>query len=202
MELSINADRSVSGGKGAGFQFEFRCACCGKVARSPREAYKLGIFASLIQTASYWLRLSGPANRIVTNTASLRWEKSREAAQERAVEWAHRHYTQCAGCEIWVCLDCKGEADEFCSRCQSKSGSRAGGRLAVSPATGSHGTMNQPYEDLDRRVVCSNCGSPSEGGRFCPECGFDMASTHKGCPSCGAMCARTARFCPECGHGF
>jgi predicted amidophosphoribosyltransferase len=40
------------------------------------------------------------------------------------------------------------------------------------------------------------------GGRFCAECGFDMASTHKSCPGCGTMCARAARFCPDCGHGF
>jgi hypothetical protein len=51
-------------------------------------------------------------------------------------------------------------------------------------------------------VVCPNCQTPSQGGRFCHECGFDMASTHKSCPACGATMMRQARFCTDCGHGF
>ena len=49
---------------------------------------------------------------------------------------------------------------------------------------------------------CPNCQTPSQGGRFCHECGFDMASTHKSCPGCGSVMPRAARFCTDCGHGF
>jgi membrane protease subunit (stomatin/prohibitin family) len=50
--------------------------------------------------------------------------------------------------------------------------------------------------------ACPNCRTPSSGGRFCGECGFDMASTHKSCPGCGTMVLRQARFCTDCGHSF
>ena len=60
------------------------------------------------------------------------------------------------------------------------------------------------YADAPAAVgpVCPNCQVLSEGGRFCHECGFDMASTHKSCPGCGTTVSRQARFCPDCGHGF
>ena len=51
-------------------------------------------------------------------------------------------------------------------------------------------------------MYCPNCQTASQGGRFCHECGFDMASTHKSCPGCGATMPRQARFCTDCGHGF
>jgi membrane protease subunit (stomatin/prohibitin family) len=51
-------------------------------------------------------------------------------------------------------------------------------------------------------LSCPNCRSAHGGGRFCAECGFDLASTHKSCPDCGAMATRQARYCNDCGHGF
>ena len=51
-------------------------------------------------------------------------------------------------------------------------------------------------------MVCPSCQTTSQGGRFCHECGFDMASTHKSCPGCGSNMPRQARFCTDCGHGF
>jgi class 3 adenylate cyclase/tetratricopeptide (TPR) repeat protein len=50
---------------------------------------------------------------------------------------------------------------------------------------------------LERRVVCSNCGTENEAGlKFCDECGSALLS---GCPSCGATNRPTAKFCGVCG---
>ncbi|MGH8796605.1 MAG: double zinc ribbon domain-containing protein, partial [Caldimonas sp.] len=79
-----------------------------------------------------------------------------------------------------------GHSGRECASCEGKAGGGAGEYGA----------------EQGGGPVCPNCQTPSQGGRFCHECGFDMASTHKSCPGCGATMARQARFCTDCGHGF
>ena len=46
-------------------------------------------------------------------------------------------------------------------------------------------------------VICSNCGTPNEGGRkFCAECGHGLGVA---CKVCGTLNPASVKFCGECG---
>lgn len=50
------------------------------------------------------------------------------------------------------------------------------------------------------KLLCPNCGTQHESGKFCPECGgiLQEVTPELVCPSCGYK-AQTGKFCPECG---
>ena len=50
------------------------------------------------------------------------------------------------------------------------------------------------------KLLCPNCGTQHESGKFCPECGAKLqeVAPELVCPSCGYK-AKTGKFCPECG---
>ena len=81
-----------------------------------------------------------------------------------------QRYENCSNCRTMVCANCYDEATQRCIKCDRAQG--VGSQSGTSASASS--------------TVCPNCQTPSQGGRFCHECGFDMASTHKSCPSCGA----------------
>ncbi|HWK83367.1 MAG TPA: zinc ribbon domain-containing protein [Caldimonas sp.] len=182
---------------GAGFQFEFFCERCGETWRSPFKAYRKGQLTGLLSRSSALTQelggwLSGVsrtvqniyrASRGVGAFADAGSAGARAEAQAEAIALAKDRYHCCDACQKWVGDECFDERSGLCLDC-AKGGSQrnagqGGGALA-----------------------CPNCQTPSQGGRFCAECGFDMASTHKSCPSCGATQPREARFCGDCGHGF
>jgi hypothetical protein len=88
--------------------------------------------------------------------------------------------------EGWVHANCYDESRQVCVKCEKQTGAFSSAEQGASASA----------------MACPNCQTPSQGGRFCHECGFDMASTHKSCPSCGVTMPRQARFCTDCGHGF
>jgi len=185
-------------GVGAGFQFEFFCENCGETWRSPFKPYRRGQLTSLLGQASQltsevggWLN---GLSRAVTNVyrasrgmgafANAGASKAGTEAQAEAIALARDRYHQCEGCHKWVGDECFNERSGLCVAC-----------VAEKPGA-------QRGEGAGGALACPNCQTPSQGGRFCHECGFDMASTHKSCPGCGATLARSARFCGDCGHGF
>jgi Double zinc ribbon len=121
-------------------------------------------------------------------------KRARRAALEEAIVLAEQRYADCPNCKKTVCEDCWNPRTQQCVSCDGQGEPTPSGRHA--PAAASGGGHAGPG------LACPNCRTALGGGRFCAECGFDMASTHKSCPGCGAMCTRAARFCPECGHGF
>ncbi len=50
------------------------------------------------------------------------------------------------------------------------------------------------------KLLCPNCGTQHESGKFCPECGGKLqeVTPELVCPSCGYK-AKSGKFCPECG---
>ena len=50
------------------------------------------------------------------------------------------------------------------------------------------------------KLLCPNCGTQHESGKFCLECGAKLqeVAPELVCPSCGYN-AKTGKFCPECG---
>ncbi len=196
-------DVSRTVGAGASFQFEFNCECCDFVWTSPSKAYKAGRLQGLMVTVAQWADLLGVSQaKKITNTAyrGVRMttgsseSKAMQEALQQAKAQAVRHFDQCQQCQLTCCESCLGDGTGICKKCSKQTAGRSYQTDQSSHYQGSQGSS--PV------AVCSNCQAPSEGGRFCHECGFDMASTHKSCPTCGSVMPRSARFCTDCGHGF
>jgi len=188
-----DVDKSSSEGA-AGFQFEFHCGNCSRTWKSPFKPYRKGQLADLIYKFAYYLGDRGSVYRASSAVANAGENRARESALHDALEIAAQRYTQCPGCAKAVCQYCWDERARLCESCAGK-----GGRSSSADGAGRADERGAPG---GAGPACPNCQAAFGGGRFCAECGFDMASTHKSCPGCGTMCARAARFCPDCGHGF
>jgi hypothetical protein len=197
MALTNYRDLSTSSGDlGAGFQFEFYCESCGDSWKTPFKPYRAGQAAGLFRRFGYLLNefykigaltdILYKAGRATGTSVEVTGSKAKTAALEEAQGLAARRYDRCSNCHTMVCTNCFNESSGLCIKCEAGAGH--GAQTAAGAGTSS--------------VVCPNCQTESQGGRFCHECGFDMASTHKSCPGCGATMARQARFCTDCGHGF
>lgn len=184
----------------AGFQFEFVCGSCSRTWKSPFEPYRRGQLAGLIYKFAYFLGDRGASFRVSNAVADAGTNRARDSALQEAIKLAEQRYTECPSCAKAVCEECWDPRAQVCAACAGKGG-RSPGRTD-SAYTADTGSGRAAAADVSAGLTCPNCSSAIGGGRFCPECGFDMASTHKSCPGCGMMCARAARFCPDCGHGF
>ncbi len=173
----------------AGFQFEFYCEECAQTWRSPFKPFRIGQATAWFQRfATIFYSLTATRISRATDTfydANLLASKARAEAFAEAEALASQRYQRCKSCHRYVCADDWGREGRLCASCEAKEG-------GVAPGGAGH----------EAGPVCPNCQTASQGGRFCPECGFDMASTHKSCPGCGATMPRQARFCTDCGHGF
>ncbi len=185
------------GAVGAGFQFEFACESCGDTWKTPFKPYRAGQVAGIFRRFGYifneFAKISAVSDivfkvgRASGTTIETTGAKPREEALAEALAMARQRYDQCSNCHTWVCANCYDESRQVCVKCENKPGSYGGGADQGASASA---------------MACPNCQTASQGGRFCHECGFDMASTHKSCPSCGVTMPRQARFCTDCGHGF
>ncbi|MGZ5183924.1 MAG: double zinc ribbon domain-containing protein [Caldimonas sp.] len=182
---------------GAGFQFEFVCECCGETWKTPFKPYRAGQAAGIFRRFGYifneFARISVvsdlifKAGRATGTSVEVSGSKAKVAALEEALALAADRYNKCGNCRTLVCGNCWNESDQLCIKCERQGG-------VGHPGSSEVASSSSP--------ACPNCQTPTQGGRFCPECGFDMASTHKSCPSCSATMPRQARFCTDCGHGF
>ncbi len=199
----MNNVRDVGGSMSdiaAGFQFEFFCENCSQVWRSSFKPYRKGQLTGLLNRASYlsddlgsWM---GQFSKVFSNLYRLGRgagavsdagsKGARNEALAEATAQAQAFYHCCESCSRWVGDECFNEREALCITCVAQR--QQGASVGSASASGA--------------MSCPNCQTASQGGRFCHECGFDMASTHKSCPSCGTALDRAARFCGDCGHGF
>jgi ribosomal protein L32 len=191
MAMSNFRDLStMSSDVSAGFQFEFYCEVTSETWRSPFRPYRKGQLAGWIARLTFLFSGMHTAGRAagLMSDAGARNAKAEALAEAQAL--AAQHFQQCPGCKKWVCAAAWDERGQQCIQCS------AAARQQRYP-----GSYSEPGAD-ESAAVCPNCQTPSQGGRFCHECGFDMASAFKSCPSCGTTLPRQARFCTDCGHGF
>lgn len=183
----------------AGFQFEFYCEVTGETWKSPFVAYRRGQLNGWLSRATTLFHQAWAADRVAGFAAEAGVRKARADAFEDAQEQALRRFRQCGQCHKWVCLAAWNDDEDLCIACL---------RLQQGSGRGNYGAA---YADEPQQAEaasgsgamrCPNCQTPSQGGRFCHECGFDMASTFKSCPGCGTTLPRQARFCTDCGHAF
>jgi len=199
-------DVSVREGTGAALQFEFYCKCCDFTWKSPPKALKatrtLGLLSRLSDLAGL-LGNSQVRSLTIKTSSATRFaagsgpsDKAFKEALAVAQSQAVRYFEACTTCGDICCDNCIVDANGQCQRCVSK------GHGHGAASSGGYGGDNASQAGHSGGAACPNCQAPSSGGRFCHECGFDMASTHKSCPTCGSVMPRAARFCTDCGHGF
>lgn len=194
MALDNYRDLSVSSSEvGAGFQFEFACAQCSRKWKSAFKPYRIGQLSALLNRFGWIVGAKHGASHQVGNAADVGLQGARESALAAAREQAAKLYATCGECRETVCADCWSERDGRCNKCV---GQHAAEARHVSGQSGARAST------ASSAMACPNCRTAMSGGRFCAECGFDMASTHKSCPSCGTMVERQTRFCGDCGHSF
>ena len=184
--MALDNYRDMSTGSAAmdaGFQFEFYCTHCSNKWQSPFKPYRMGQVTGFLSRFSFLLGGMNNAVRASSGVSDYSSRGAREEALAEAQAQAQLRYTQCSACDNAVCHNCFDTSKNMCVPCaQSKNSA------SQSAVAGGH--------------ACPNCSTPGNGGRFCAECGFDMASTHKSCPGCGALAERQSRFCVDCGHSF
>jgi len=193
MAMTNFRDLSSARGEAPGFQFEFFCEVSGETWKSPFRPYRRGQVFGTISKLTYWFNQLHSASRVTEHFASSGAEKAKQAALMEAQQLAAQRFTQCEKCGKWVMNTHLDDRTGRCGPCAGKRGGNAFGSAYAAEAA---------EESQGAAVVCPNCQTPSEGGRFCHECGFDMASAFKSCPGCGTTLPRQARFCTDCGHGF
>jgi hypothetical protein len=192
MELE-NYDDISSYGASPGFRFQFYCPSCTKTWKSPFKPYRkgqvAGFFGNLMSNFHIGNR-AGVAARLASDTGLA---SAKQAALAEALKTAETMYSVCSKCNAAACGDCFNPRRGLCPTCSGAVDNPGG---SPQSAAGSAAPSAAPA------MSCPNCRAAHAGGRFCAECGFDMASTHKSCPDCGAMALRQARYCNDCGHGF
>jgi len=196
MALDNYRELSVSSSEvGTGFQFEFACARCSRKWKSAFKPYRVGQLSTLMSRFGWMVGIQHGASHHVGNAADMGLHGAREKALGAAREQAARIYTTCGRCAESVCEDCWSASEGCCSKCAGQPAAQADRQDSVAP-----GAVRG--QGASAAMACPNCRTALNGGRFCAECGFDMASTHKTCPSCGTMVQRQTRFCGDCGHSF
>ena len=195
MALDNYRELSVSSSEvGTGFQFEFHCAQCSRKWKSAFKPYRRGQLSNLMARFGWMVGIGHGASHHLGNASDMGLHGARESALGAAREQAARMFTTCNACSDTVCEDCWSARDSSCKKCAGQHTAEAGRNERNAGAAAGRGAS--------AAMACPNCRTALNGGRFCAECGFDMASTHKTCPSCGTMVERQTRFCGDCGHSF
>jgi len=195
MALDNYRDLSVGGSDvNAGFQFEFYCSNCNRKWKTPFKPYRMGQVTGFLTRLAFLVSGAANTSRLTGTAADFGSRGAKQQALAEVMPQAQRLYSNCVVCELAFCEDCV-DGSNTCKGCLLKAGK-------VQPGQDANGGYGAQSGSQAGGHACPNCGTAGNGGRFCAECGFDMASTHKSCPGCGAMAERSARFCGDCGHGF
>lgn len=177
------SDRSKS--LSAGFQFEFSCSHCKSVWRSPYRPFRTGQITGVLLRVTEYVRKLSFVGQVGADLSDYATDKAHAQARDEALALARQRYTECPKCLHAYCENCMDGS--ICVPCMASSLDHAPRGSSAKGAEGAN---------------CPQCQAPGLGGRFCAECGFDFAATHKSCPGCGALCQRASRFCTDCGHSF
>jgi hypothetical protein len=206
----------------AGFQFTFYCDICSdgyKTSFLESSTYKKrGLMRGIGQGASI---LGGLVGGRVSNLGwsadrasgvlgerfegkSPEWQKEHEQAFERSQNEARQHFHRCPSCNKYVCDHCHNEDEGLCVDCAPRqevlvAKTRADAMRRNIGDAGEAATVWQGAIE-SKTTICPACGKPAGSGKFCNNCGNNMAL--KACPQCGAANQPTVRFCNNCGQNL
>ena len=204
------SDMSRESGVDSGCQFQFYCERCRDTWRTEFVPYRSG-------QASGWLgKAAGMFGGVLGNVGSAAeglaragWSSARDEAFKEAVEQAKGHFHRCARCHQYVCDTCWNTDKGLCLNCAPSAeveieAARASGEVyAAGEKAALEGIQRGKQMDVkrDRQLVCPQCKAETKGAKFCPNCGYALA-TKTTCPACSAEVPAGAKFCPDCGHGI
>lgn len=183
-----------------GFQFEFHCDRCGDGVRSSFQASAMGTVSTVLNAGSSLLGSLWGAAGTVDRVYDATWERTHDAAFQRASEEVMPHFTRCPRCTGYVCKACWNEQFGLCAGCApDMAGELAATRSAAAVEQMREQVMNttQFSDDIAaRHVSCPGCGAPAGDMKFCGECGTPLGL--KRCPN-GHTLGPGMNFCGECG---
>lgn len=199
-------------GTAAGFQFEFSCWRCHDTWRSPFEPYHGGRLASWLSRAIGMAsgalgRVGSGVSTAADGLAGSGWGSARDASFQRAIGKATSHFNRCGRCSVYVCRRCWNPEQGLCHNCAPDTA----GEMMAAQQRGLNDMVAQHAYDqgqkqgqgfdahTPRQLVCPQCRTEAQGGRFCPGCGFLLAQ-QTSCKGCQAPLPEGAAFCPGCGQ--
>lgn len=194
-----------------GFQFEFKCDCCGAGYRSTFDSYALGTASNILESASGLLGgLFSSASDVAGDVKSAKWEKDHDNAFLKASKEIAPKFIQCPNCKAWVCREkCWNNEKGLCKTCAPD----LGVEMAAAQASKSkeeiwaHAAMAEEDKKLGKEYwrkgitgSCPKCEKPlAKNSSFCPECGCKLGEKDT-CGKCQAKLQPGAKFCAECGE--
>jgi len=204
----------------SGFQFTFFCDCC-------RDGYKTRFIESRTYKKGQKMRGLGSAARIgasllgrhsagfqldrATDVISGRfrgmspeWHKEHEEAFRIAQNEAKGHFHRCPKCRKWVCDVDWNEQESLCvqdaPRANVEIASARAGKMVQDIQNKAGQTQVFDGEIESKQTICSQCGKPAGEGKFCNNCGANLAMAE--CERCGTKSPSGTRFCGECGNSL
>ena len=180
-------DMSQPQGADAGFEFEFYCERCRDAWRSGYERYARGRAEGWLQRAGGLAgEFGGRAGWDMSNMANAAgglaqagWHKARDEAFQRAIGQAEGHFHRCANCTHHVCAQCWNGDRGLCLDCAPDLQARVETARAQGEVQAASQRANDFGQQLGQNVevetahqaACPQCGSATQGAKFCPECG-------------------------------
>ena len=212
----------------AGFQFTFFCDICNdgyKTNFVEAKSYKkagflrgIGKAASIgasvgsvfIKGASGMSTIGYAAER-GTDTISERfhgmspaWHKEHEGAFESAQNESMGHFHRCPRCRKYVCENDWNEQEGLCigdaPRVSTEVAAAKAAKMVEDVKAKAAATQVFTGKIESKQTLCPLCGKPAGEGKFCNNCGANLALTK--CPKCGAQSPAGTGFCGECGTKF
>lgn len=190
-----------------GFQFKFYCERCRNGYMSSYQAHVVGVAGQLLQGASslFGGLFSQGANASY-HVQRLVGGPAHDAAMRKAVEEIRPLFHQCKNCGDWMCESvCWNPNANMCKNCapvahEAETAIRAR-HVETQVANDLFLEENKRMSEKGKEVAAKcECGAPTLGKKFCPECGKPTGAGTKFCPECGSKATPGAKFCPDCGH--
>ena len=167
--------------------YRFTCHACSTAWSTPPRVYKFGFITDAVVGVTHGVHFSVPGIGWLQKATEAGRERFSKSVEREAMQLAAARYRVCPSCQRTVCPSCQDDQSESCADCRSQAQTGAASASAGAARTGPR---------------CPACNASSDGGRFCPECGFDLAAAYKSCPACASQLPRQANYCPDCGHSF
>ncbi len=193
-----------------GFQFKFRCECCGNGYMSSYQVRALGVAGSALDVAGkFFGGMFGTAASSAYQIQQAVGGKAHDEALRAAVAELRPKFVQCRRCGNWMCREvCFNQVANMCKRCapvaeQEETALRARHvQTEVSNDLAAEEEARLEAKKAKVQAKCRHCGAPTFDKKFCPECGKPTTESTANCPQCGAKAAPGAKFCGECGAGL
>lgn len=191
----------------SGYQFKFICQSCGNGYMSSFKGSTTGMATGMLSGAGRIL--GGRMWRASYGAEGLRdliAGPAHDKALQEAVTEIRPLFVQCKRCGQWVCREiCWNDERGLCTKCAPITQRELGAMQARLTVQQAEEKLRE--EDLTTGlnltakavVICPDCGTESDGGKFCQECGAPLVAARSDCVRCGTELKPGAKFCPECG---